>query len=92
MQPPNRKKSKRPKHDAQRGPRGHVGRPGVVGPAGPSGPAGPNHTIDIDRIHRELEVQLVRIGELQADLDKVMAAFKEMQQMLRGAPRRFEQA
>jgi len=62
----------------------------AVGPAGPAGPAGPNHTVDIDRINRELEVELVRIGRLQADLDRVVAAFKEMQQMLRDAPRRFD--
>jgi hypothetical protein len=35
-----------------------------------------------------LEVQLVRIGQLQAELDRVQAAFREMQMVVRTAAMR----
>jgi hypothetical protein len=94
MRAPKRKNSKRAKRETQRGPRGRVGpqgrvgRSGNVGPAGPPGPAGRNHVTEIERINRELEVQLVRIGQLQAELDRVQAAFREMQMVVRTAAMR----
>lgn len=55
------------------GPRGPRGKPGATGPPGP---AGPNQTKEIALLSaqvadliRELQTQLTRIGQMQAQLD-----------------------
>ena len=57
--------------------RGLRGKAGRVGPAGPKGPPG-NHTKEIarlsaqmDQVVRELQVQLSRIAQIQAQLDRL---------------------
>jgi hypothetical protein len=56
------------------GPRGHIG---ARGPAGRRGPTGAIHTLDIARltmqmadIVKEPQIQLTRIAQLQAQLDR----------------------
>ena len=60
------------------GARGARGPTGPAGPAGPSGPAGTDHTKailalqqQVAQIVRELETQLTRIAQIQAQLDHV---------------------
>ena len=60
------------------GARGARGPAGPAGPAGPSGPAGLDHTKailalqqQVGQIVRELETQLTRIAQIQAQLDQV---------------------
>ena len=62
--------AKREKPAGPRGPRGKAG------PAGPPGPPGPNHTNEVAllsaqvaEVIRELQVQLTRIAQIQAQLD-----------------------
>ena len=57
------------------GPQGPRGEPG---PPGPVGPPGPNHTnqiallsAQVAEVIRELQVQLTRIAQIQAQLDQV---------------------
>jgi hypothetical protein len=65
-----RRSSQAPKTTGPRGPRGKPG------PPGPSGPPGANHTKEIALLFaqmadviRELQTQLTRIGQIQAQLD-----------------------
>lgn len=58
--------------------RGARGPIGPAGPAGPRGPAGPDHTKaiialqhQVAQIVRELQTQLTRIAQIQAQLDHV---------------------
>ena len=64
--------------DGADGARGARGPAGPAGPAGPSGPAGLDHTKailalqqQVGQIVRELETQLTRIAQIQAQLDQV---------------------
>ena len=64
--------AKRKKPAGPRGPRGRTGPPGLPGPPGP------NHTSEIGvlsaqvaEVIRELQVQLTRIEQIQAQLDQV---------------------
>jgi hypothetical protein len=61
-----------------RGPRGPRGKTGPRGKAGPEGPPGHSHTREIARlsaaIHeivKELHIQLTRIAQIQAQLDRL---------------------
>jgi hypothetical protein len=61
-----------------RGPVGPPGPAGPVGPAGPKGTSGLTHTKDIRdlseqiaQIHNELKIQLMRIAQIQAQLDRL---------------------
>ena len=70
-------KAKRPA--VARGPRGKVG---PRGPAGPKGPPG-NHAKEIRRLSaqieqvvRELQIQLARIAQIQAQLDRLATGQK----------------
>ena len=58
------------------GTRGPRGKTGATGTPGPPGPLGRNHTSDIARLSaqvadviHELQTQLTRIGQIQAQLD-----------------------
>ena len=58
------------------GARGPRGKTGATGPPGSAGPPGPNHTKEIALLSaqvadivRELQTQLTRIGQIQAQLD-----------------------
>jgi hypothetical protein len=66
------------------GPTGAVGATGAEGPrgavgaTGPAGPPGPDHTYDIAALSaqvaevvKQLQVQLTRIGQMQAQLDRL---------------------
>jgi hypothetical protein len=71
--------SKEPtKVSERRGPRGTTGPRGPRGKTGPAGPPGHNHTAEIARlaasvneIVKELHVQLMRIAQIQAQLDRL---------------------
>ena len=70
------KRRSRTQKSAPRGPRGRTGKSGATGATGPAGPAGKNHTNEIamlsaqvDQLVRELQTQLTRIGQIQAQLD-----------------------
>ena len=65
-----KRRSRTTKNIGPRGPRGETG------PTGPAGPAGPNHAKEIALLSaqvadviRELQTQLTRIGQIQAQLD-----------------------
>jgi hypothetical protein len=72
------------------GPRGHPGRRGARGAIGPEGPAGrserPAQAGDlleiverqIDDIHRELDVQLNRIAQIQEQVDDLRATVRRL--------------
>ena len=67
-----------PKQPTER--RERTGSIGPQGPPGPPGAPGPNHTGEImmlkaqvDRLVREFQTQLTRIGQLQAQLDHVQS-------------------
>jgi hypothetical protein len=54
------------------------GKTGPRGPAGPPGKRGPNHTAEIaalsaqiSAIVKELQIQLMRIAQIQAQLDRL---------------------
>jgi hypothetical protein len=60
------------------GRRGSIGKPGKPGPKGLSGPAQHNDVLDklmthFDDIYRQLNVQMKRMAQLQAQLDAVAA-------------------
>ena len=68
------KRQQTPKPPTKRGARGRIG---PTGPAGPPGPAGHNHTSEIavlkaqvEQLVKELQIQLTRIGQIQAQLDR----------------------
>lgn len=57
---------------------GSTGAAGPIGPAGPAGPEGPNQraeiaalTAQMGELVRDLQTQLVRIGQIQAQLDRI---------------------
>lgn len=63
------------------GRRGKTGATGRTGPVGPQGPPGVDQSEDIARLSAQVEVlagelrtQLVRIGQLQAQLDRLVTA------------------
>jgi len=63
------------------GARGPTGVPGATGATGPPGPPGPDHAADIAALAAqvasvvsELQVQLTRIGQIQAQLDRLAVA------------------
>jgi hypothetical protein len=74
----------------KRGAIGPTGKPGARGPKGATGPRGPaglatpdNQELvaigdQIERIHHELDVQMKRIGQLQADVDVIRATFRRL--------------
>ena len=81
-----------------RGPRGRTGARGPVGAAGERGPAGPPGPIDseqakailalqdqVTQLIRQLQTQLTRIGQIQAQLDRIatgrVAALPRMTQL-----------
>ena len=73
--PSTTKDSRRPTKNltSRRGPRGKTGATGLTGPAGP---AGPDHAQEITvlsaqvgQLVRELQVQLTRIAQIQAQMD-----------------------
>ena len=60
------------------GRRGSIGKPGTRGPHGVPGPAQQNDVLDkvmthFDDVYRQLEIQMTRMGQIQAQLD-VLAA------------------
>ena len=65
----------------KQGPRGATGREGPTGPAGPTGPPGPigaSQSSELDALKRQvadlvehLKTQLVRIGQIQVQLDQL---------------------
>jgi len=61
-----------------RGARGKSGRRGPIGPAGPAGPAGVDHagqiarlTAQVGQLVKELRIQLMRIAQIQVQLDRL---------------------
>jgi Collagen triple helix repeat (20 copies) len=67
-----------------RGPRGltgaigHIGKPGAPGTPIKHGPTLLVVHDQIDRIHRELDVQLKRMAQLQLEIDEVRATVKRL--------------
>ena len=60
------------------GRRGSIGKPGKRGPEGLNGPARQNDVLDrvmthFDDVYRQLDIQMTRMGQIQAQLD-VLAA------------------
>lgn len=59
----------------QTGPRGLRGRTGPAGPVGPPGPASSGEirklAAQVNEVVRELQVQLTRIAQIQAQLDRL---------------------
>ena len=73
-----------------RGPTGPIGRRGKIGKAGRVGPVGvqgPNQRNDIlekmeihfDDVYRQLDVQMKRMAQIQADLDILSAAVRKLE-------------
>jgi hypothetical protein len=73
-----------------RGPTGPIGRRGKIGKPGRKGPVGiegPNQRNDIlekmethfDDVYRQLEVQLKRMAQIQAELDILSAAVRKLE-------------
>ena len=68
------------------GAKGATGATGVGGARGEAGPVGPDNHLNvlvsvhdqIDRIHHELDVQMKRMAQLQAELDEVRATLKRL--------------
>ena len=63
------------------GRRGSLGKPGKRGPQGLNGPAQQNDALDrlmphFDDVYRQLEIQMTRMGQIQAQLDMLTAAVK----------------
>src|SRR5262245_38094268 len=61
-----------------RGPRGRTGHIGPRGPVGPAGPAGKDYESEIAllvsqvaELEKALQIQLTRIGQIQAQLDRL---------------------
>jgi hypothetical protein len=61
-----------------RGPRGKSGPRGPAGPSGPVGPAGLDHsgaiatlTAQVGELVKELRIQLMRIAQIQVQLDRL---------------------
>jgi len=64
---------------ASRGPRGKSGPRGSTGPTGPAGPASADQTgqiatltAQVGALVKELRIQLTRIGQIQAQLDRLV--------------------
>ena len=73
-----------------RGPTGPIGRRGKIGKPGRKGPLGvqgPNQRNDIlermethfDDVYRQLEIQLKRMAQIQAELDILSAAVRKLE-------------
>ena len=63
------------------GRRGSIGKPGTRGPEGLTGPALQNDMLDkvmthFDDVYRQLDIQMTRMGQIQAQLDMLTAAVK----------------
>ena len=61
------------------GRRGSLGKPGTRGPIGLSGPAQQSDVLDkvmthFDDVYRQLDIQMTRMGQIQAQLDALAAA------------------
>src|SRR5262245_21870472 len=82
MPKPKQRPQTKPRTDSMAGPRGktgktgRTGKTGATGATGPIGPAGADHTQAISLLSeqvatlvRELQTQLVRIGQIQVQLD-----------------------
>ena len=60
------------------GRRGAIGKPGARGPEGLLGPAQQDDALDkvmthFDDVYRQLNIQMTRIGQIQAQLDMLAA-------------------
>jgi hypothetical protein len=60
------------------GRRGSIGKPGKHGPEGLNGPAQQNDLLDrvmthFDDVYRQLDIQMTRMGQIQAQLDALAA-------------------
>jgi hypothetical protein len=60
------------------GRRGLVGKPGTRGPVGVTGPAHKDDVLDkvmthFDDVYRQLDIQMKRMGQIQAQLDMLAA-------------------
>ena len=67
----------------QLGRRGPVGKPGRRGPVGVQGPQQQNEALEImekhlDDVYRQLEVQMKRMAQIQAELDILGATVRDL--------------
>ena len=65
------------------GRRGKIGKPGSEGPAGVQGPNQPSDILEkmeihFDDVYRQLEVQMKRMAQIQAELDILSAAVRKL--------------
>jgi hypothetical protein len=65
------------------GRRGKIGKPGRTGPSGVQGPQQRNDALEVmekhfDDVYRQLEVQMKRMAQIQAELDVLSAQFRTL--------------